>query len=225
MKAEELLFFFRRGFIPGPNESEETFLKRAISRPQLSLCEWKEISHPLLEQWGFSIDWIPISYSSTKLLPWEGAVFWAKEDGTSSIQLKAYSTEILMHEAIHAAREAFDEPVFEEFLAYMTSTAAWKRWVGPMFQRVWEFPFFALAVFFIPFFPVVASITLAYFIGRLLYRHFFFCRIKKQVPLSVLLCLTDREIRSGKISQTSSLRLQLIEALFDVEDLIPNLLS
>ena len=212
MNGKELLALFRRGLVPGPNESEEAFIKRAASHFPLSLPEWEEVAPLLQTEWGFAMDWVPLTYSSEKLLLWEGAVFWIREDGSSFIQLKKHSPEILIHEAVHAAREAFNEPVFEEFLAYATCRASWRRFLGPLFTHIWEFPLFALAIFFIPFFPWISSLVVAFFFGRLLFRHFFFSRMKRIVSPSVLLCLTDREIFTGKILY-SSLRAQLIEEL------------
>jgi hypothetical protein len=215
---------FRRGFIPGPHESEETFLKRVESRPPLLSPEWHAVAPQLLSQCGFSIDWVPIVYSSKRLFPWEGAVFWTQESGQPLIQLRPTlqtkqlwgnsRAEILVHEAIHAARESFDQPQFEEFLAYAASTVSWKRWLGPLFTRPWEFPLFALSIFSLPFFPWVAAPLLTLFLGKSFYNHYLFHDLKKSLPFPVLLCLTDREIKEKTISKTPlSPRLQLIEAL------------
>ncbi len=169
----------------------------------------------LPEVWGFSIDWVPLQFSSKKLYFWEGAVFW----DTPMIQIhpklqtkKLFGnslTEILHHESIHAARETFDEPFFEEVLAYRTSPYAWKRFLGPIFQRVWEFPLFALACFVFPLlFPIVV-----FFVLRLFYKQALLNRLSRKYPLAVLLCLTDKEIRSQKIKWDNSPRCQLISAL------------
>jgi len=230
VRSDQLLALFQRGFIPGPHESEEAFLMRVQSRPSLSLPEWQEIASSLQREWGFSIDWVPITYSAKKLLPWEGALFWIQEDGNPLIQLRRSlqskkmwgnsRPEILLHEAIHAARETFNEPRFEEFLAYTTSHTSWKRWLGPLFQRPWEFPLFALAVFGIALFPLASCLILAFFIGRSFYNHYLFYSLKKKIPLPILLCLTDSEIRRGNPFQekvnsetAGTLRLQLIEVL------------
>ncbi len=207
MTPEHLLELFKRGLIPGPSESEEEFLARVSSRPHLN--------HLPSTPFGFTIDWIPITYSSKKLLPWEGAVFWTI-DGQSHIQLrpnKPPSLEILHHESIHAAREAFHEPQFEEFIAYATSPARWKRFIGPLFQRIWEFPLFALALLT----PYTLPIP-AFFLLRLLYRHYHFHKIKKNLPLSVIVCMTDQEIKRGLESATSTPRLELIKALHKLGD-------
>lgn len=230
MEPDLLLSFFKRGLIPGPSESEDAFIRRIQSHQPLPFPEWKEIATPMLAKWGFSIDWIPITYSSKGLLPWEGAVFWIKENGQPLLQLRPSlqtkklwgnsSSEILMHEAIHAAREAFHEPQFEEFLAYTTSRTPWKRWFGPFFQRFWEFPLLTLALFSLPLFPKISLPILLLFLGRFFYRLHLFRRLKREVPLPILLCLTDREIQKGIIAQAPLLadnsmspRYQLIEAL------------
>ena len=208
LEKHELLGFFKRGLIPGPSETEEAFLNRV--RERLPLPEWQRVKR-LPEEWGFSIDWVPLQFSSKKLYFWEGAVFW----DTPMIQIqprlqsKNMLTEILHHESIHAAREAFDEPFFEEVFAYRTSPVAWKRFLGPIFQRVWEFPLFALACFIFPFlFPIVV-----FFFLRLFYKQHLMRRLSQKYPLSVLLCLTDKEIRSQKIVWDNSPRCQLISAL------------
>jgi len=219
----ELLSLFRRGLIPGPSETEEAFLFRASSRPPLP--DWNDVP-PLPSAWGFSIDWVPLSYSSKKLLPWEGAIFW----DTPLIQLHPVLqtktlfgnslSEILHHESIHAAREAFHEPAFEEILAYSVSRSRWKRFFGPLFQRIWEFPLFAAAFFFFSFLPLISFPILSFFIFRLVYKQLLFYRLKKKLPLPVLLCLTDREIRTFARSNVSfaadsTPRGQLIAALLN----------
>lgn len=191
MENKELLSFFKRGLIPGPSETEEEFLKRVEASPPLPA--WSAIK-PLPTQWGFTIDWVPLVYSKKKLLPWEGALFF---DDHIQLHPKLQTkklfgnslTEILHHESIHAARIAFNEPRFEEFLAYCTSPS-WKRLIGPLFSRIWEFPLFALSLLF---FPYALPISL-FFLARLFYKHHLFSRAKKTFPLSVLLCMTDQEI-------------------------------
>jgi hypothetical protein len=106
-------------------------------------------------------------------------------------------TDILHHESIHAAREAFNEPQFEEVLAYSISSSPWKRFLGPLFQRMWEFPLCLASLFFFPYtFPVPA-----FFFFRLVYKQILFHRLKKKVPLPAILCLTDREIRTLAFSR------------------------
>lgn len=209
MNKELLLAYFKRGLIPGPSETEEAFLNRVEASP--ARPEWNEVP-PLASVWGFSIDWVPLVYSKKKLLPWEGAIFWSDH-----IQLHPKlqtqnlfgnsQTEILHHESIHAARIAFNEPAFEEFLAYATSQSKWKRFLGPLFTRIWEFPLFALSLFSLWTLPVPL-----FFLVRLIQKHIVFHRAQKKFTFPILLCLTDNEIRTRTV-QATSLRKQLIEEL------------
>ncbi|HEY5235722.1 MAG TPA: hypothetical protein VIJ14_06055, partial [Rhabdochlamydiaceae bacterium] len=77
-----LLEYFHRGLIPGPEESEEAFLKRIQQVKPLAHPEWDEVSVP------FKIDWVPISYSNHKIAWWEGAATWISEEELPSIQLR-----------------------------------------------------------------------------------------------------------------------------------------
>jgi len=209
----ELLALFRRGFIPGPEEAEEAFLSRVENRPPLALAEWESVTGHLLQQWGCAVDWVPITYARKRLLPWEGAAFLSSPSALPHLVLKSSSPEILTHEAVHAARETFNEPLFEEFLAYSTSPTRWKRWLGPIFQRVWEFPLACLASFCFLFFPWIAGPIFLFFLIRLVYLHHLFHRMKQRESLAVLLCLTDEEIKRGCVAENDSLRVRLIDTL------------
>jgi hypothetical protein len=211
LSTDELLSLFRRGLIPGPSETEAEFLARASSKSPLP--EWSSIP-PLPPQWGFSVDWVPLIYSKKNLLPWEGALCRDTHIQLHPrLQTKSLFgntlTQILHHESVHAVREAFDEPQFEELIAYRTAPTAWKRFIGPLFSRVWEFPLFTASLFFL---PLACPIPL-FFCLRLLYKQFLFHRNK--LPLPILLCLTDQEIRSNKIFITHLPRSRLIAALLN----------
>lgn len=223
MNDEELLRFFRRGLIPGPAESEESFLARVINSPQLSYTEWQDVSVKTFSLFGCAIDWMPITYSNRRLAWWEGAATWISD--TPFIQLRSglqkgkylgyERTEILAHEAIHAARIKFDEPQFEEMLAYSVSKENWKRFLGPLFSRSWE-PFLLLLAIFSGYFWIsIPLIVLFFSMAWLGWRHYLFHRQKKRLPLSVILCLTDKEIRTGRIGNDSTLRSRLIFQLFE----------
>lgn len=132
---QKLREFAKRGLLVGPKESEEAFLKRC------------ERAQPVSSQKLFSLipDWISVEYSNKGLLPWQGAV--VTTDGiTQSVQLRALfgqkkrylglyeRAEILSHEMVHAVRMAFDEPLFEEILAYRTATTRLRTFLGPLFR-------------------------------------------------------------------------------------------
>ncbi len=196
-----LLEYFNRGLIPGPDESEDAFLKRAGQAQPLSHVEWKELSSPF----GFVIDWVPLSYSNHKIAWWEGAATWISEDQLPSIQMRTnfqkgsflgYSrSEVLTHEAVHAARMRFEEPQFEEILAYSTAPQAWKRFFGPLFSRTWEPLVLMLSVMLGVFWPLIPLLLLGLSLGWLSYRQWIFKRCCRKLSLPAVLCLTDREMR------------------------------
>ena len=144
---KQLREYTKRGLIAGPNESEEAFLGRCnASNP----CSSQEL-------FSLSPDWIAVEYSNKGLLPWQGAV--VTTDGESqSVQLRAAfarkkrylglyeGAEILAHEAVHAVRMAFNEPIFEEILAYRTATTRLRRFLGPVFRSAKESVLFLLTL-------------------------------------------------------------------------------
>lgn len=199
----------------------------------------------LKEKTGFTLPWIPVLYSNKKLALWHGGCAWIyqKEKGGPKgafFQLRrAFSTqdkafgyskeEILIHEAVHAARMEFEEPQFEEFLAYRTSPNRFRRAFGPVFSNAAEAVIFLLSLFvpivlffYIPLYydliPFALPLLVIFWgLFRLGYRH----RILNQCyqKLSglcastqradhLLLLLTDREMK-----QFSQLPLEKLKAL------------
>lgn len=207
-----LLGYFQRGLIPGPDESEEAFLQRVEQAQTLSHFEWKEVS----SAFGFVIDWVPISYSNHKISWWEGAATWISEDRLPSIQLRTsfkkgsflgYSrSDVLAHEAVHAARTRFEQPQFEEVLAYSTAPQAWKRFFGPLFSRTWEPLVLLLSVVLGVFIPLVPVLLISFALGWLSFRQWIFKRCYQKLSLPTVLCMTDREMR--KFAWMSELEIQ-----------------
>lgn len=131
----------RLGWIPGPEESEEAYVKRLYIGN--SIEEWSKCSADLRKQVDIAPRSFPIFYSNEKLTPWQGAMSWIYEERgviRCSIQLRKgkINLEALAHEAIHAARAAFDEPKWEEALAYLVSKKKWRRFLGPIVEKSWE---------------------------------------------------------------------------------------
>lgn len=230
---EELLLLSQRGLIAGPGEKEEAFLERvkAFLAPhshvgdKISSEEWNSARQRTKELFGVEVDWVAGFYSKQDLPLWQGAVTWIEEGSAPLIQLRPTlrhrallgiykRNEILAHESIHAARTAFEEPRFEELLAYQTSSSCWRRYFGPLFRSNWEtmlfffslmlFPLFQIALFFLGIdllwllpLPFLAP---AYFLIRLIAAQRTFLRCCKALqeattsPLHVLLRLTDDEI-------------------------------
>ncbi len=194
-----LLEYFRRGLIPGPEESEEAFLFRVEQAKPLVRPEWGDVALP------FKIDWVPITYSNHKIAWWEGAATWISEEDLPAVQLRknfekgsflGYKrSEVLSHEAIHAARMRFEEPLFEEVLAYSTAPQAWKRFLGPLFSRTWEPLVLMVGVAVGVFWPLVPVIVIGITLGRLSYRQSIFKKCCRKLSFPIALTLTDQEMK------------------------------
>jgi hypothetical protein len=151
MESQELLSLNAEGFIPGPNEAQESFLERvratreffAKQETVLPSHHWHWPAEQLKTLFDFSPRWCAASYSSKGLAPWQAAATWIDVKRIYLIQLRPSlwvswmvdRNEILAHEAAHAARAAFDESKFEEFFAYLTSSSKWRRVIGPLFRK------------------------------------------------------------------------------------------
>jgi len=209
---------FHRGLIPGPSEDEKTFLER-ISRLTTQPNQEQEAHVITLNLFGFSVDWVPVFYSNQELPFWEGAATWIGQ--TPSIQLRenfkkgSYlgyrREEVLAHEAIHAARIAFEEPQFEEVLAYRTSKNRLRKWAGPLFRKSWESAVFMISLVpaFLGYFWIPLA-ALGWLSIRLAWTQWTLQRCLRKLPLSLIVCLTDAEIR-----KFSRLSLADIQAHFE----------
>lgn len=99
--------------------------------------------------------WIPLLFSGHRLSWWHGGCAWifqlTDETPTGAfLQLrpafkkaKRYlglydREELIAHESAHVGRMCFEEPKFEEVLAYRSASSAFRRWFGPIAQSPWE---------------------------------------------------------------------------------------
>jgi hypothetical protein len=213
MEPHELINWNRRGLIPGPKESESSFLARCSHSKSIT-------SQTLFD---ISPDWVHIQYSKQGLRFWEGGCTWIEENQTkiqlhpSLLKNKMHfgytGQEMLTHELVHAVRSAFDEPIFEEMLAYQTSSSPLRRFWGPLVRTPKESLIGVLAIlsftllsFFEPFYflALTSLLTLCGFaILRLFHAQRQFKRalnnisklVSKERLLSFLLHLSDQEIR------------------------------
>lgn len=111
--------------------------------------------------YGIRPHWIPLFFSDHQLVPWQGGCAWIfqiAEDSPRGALLQLRSgfrnrstylglynrDELLAHEMAHVGRTAFDEPHFEEFLAYRSSKSPFRRWFGPIFKSYWESMLFVI---------------------------------------------------------------------------------
>lgn len=116
--------------------------------------------------YGIKPTWIPIFFSNHRLHFWHGGSAWIfqqnEETPTSSFfQLRRtfrhsdtylgiyHRDEIIAHELCHVGRMLFEEPQYEEILAYQSSPSKLRRWLGPIVQSPWESALFVFLLFFI----------------------------------------------------------------------------
>lgn len=203
----------KRGLIPGPEECEETFFAR---------CVRSASNASSAQLWDMKLDWVKILYQSKGLHFWEGGCTWIEGDQTL-IQLHPSffkkrrhwgycQEEIISHELVHVIRGAFEEPIFEEILAYHTSPSPFRRYWGPLWRTTHETTAFLIILFLCTiasFFEPLgwcawgcSALLLGYFSVRLIRNQRIFKRalqrikghvgIEKSLPL--MLHLTDQEI-------------------------------
>ncbi len=247
-----LLELNSQGIIPGPNETEEAFCKRAeycLSlreqigeklKGELPFIENErpsdEFLQPALSEtnqlFGSSPAWVPLFFSNYRLAPWHGGCAWifqqSEETPTSAfLQLRRafassetylglYSRkELIAHELCHVGRMCFEEPRFEEILAYRTSPSLFRRWLGAIAQSSWEttafflilclilaVDFFAVPMLWLKLLPLILVLAALF---RLTKRQseFSSCLARleellhdKSRALALIYRLTDREIVS-----------------------------
>ena len=229
-----------RGLIPAPHESEAHFFHRCsnLSTNSSTLCYQSAKALYDIEP-----DWVEITFASKGLRFWEGGCTWIGEEGVT-LQLKppfqkrvsylGYKRdEVIAHELVHVVRSHFEEPIFEEILAYQTSTFPFRRYCAPFFRTSGEATLFVCALMvalgaslfetlqlgaFIAFFCLVAGGFL-----RLMRAQCTFARTKKSLStlvgeekaLAVMLRLSDKEIISyAKTRATTELRWKLITTAY-----------
>lgn len=138
--------------IPASFEQIESNLSQSILKPAFAVSE---------ELFDITPDWIPIVFSNDQMPPWHGGCAWIFQlsDDTPTaalLQLRKQfynaerylglydRTEIASHELSHVGRMLFEEPRFEEVLAYRTSKSRLRRWLGPIVESAKESLWFVL---------------------------------------------------------------------------------
>lgn len=212
---EELLYYNRRGLIPGPSETEKEFIERVKTLnekkiPTNCLCFYKSLK---LTQSALDIapDWLNIEWK--KMAPWHGAVT-VIEDRSVTVELSALlfkrqkgllfyrQEEILAHEIAHVGRMAFDEPIFEEYIASQMAPTSIRRFLGALLEKPCEI--YTLLI------SVVALWT--YFIIELLgnslsaYLFYFLATI----PIAVIAKGTVRQVKRNRMFKKCLENLQKI---------------
>lgn len=180
MDDKQLLEFNALGLIPGPCESENEFLKRVNYCLSLKdnlpfTCSYPTPivgeDHPLEKtKQFFDIQpfWVPIQHNNYQLRPWHGAAAWIFQENddlpvSAFIQVRKKMThkkkylgfyelsELINHELAHVGRMMFEEPKYEEMLAYKTSNSSFRRFFGSIIQSSNISMLFMLSIFLILF--------------------------------------------------------------------------
>ena len=107
--------------------------------------------------------WIPLFISNYKLSPWHGGCAWIfkldehaptaaffqlrKAFKSSERYLAMYSRkELIAHELAHVGRMSFEEPRYEELIAYRSAQSGFRRWFSPIVQSSMESALFVTVV-------------------------------------------------------------------------------
>ncbi len=217
------------GFWRGPQENEQDFEKRVFALLARSQNFGEHHPHILsanqILQEVFNFTYPPdyIYFSNEGLSFWEGAALWIEESNQITmplVQLRksfrcgsflGYTTaEVLAHELVHAARIAFNDPKYEEMIAYKTASRRWRAYFGPMFESYQETVWFlvigalslSISLFFFPviFLPFLMTFIYVY---RLIKKHLQFERAQNKLTpflkgsrqeLALMARLSDKEI-------------------------------
>lgn len=256
LSEKDLFNLNRQGIVPGPNESEEDFLKRADYclglRSHLEKELGKDLPFPATSEsaadafpvalatarsfYDISPGWLPVYFSDHKLTLWHGGCAWIfqEKEGApkgalmqvrqqfrrAETYLGIYSKqELAVHEFAHVGRMCFEEPKFEELLAYRSSKSWFRRWFGPIIKSPLESIIFVIVLVmtvlmdlslvtmgyeefyrFAMWFKLIPLMMIAAALCRLWLRHRQFNRCREKLaeffthPDGVIYRLTDREI-------------------------------
>ncbi|MBN2478956.1 MAG: hypothetical protein JXA94_01880 [Parachlamydiales bacterium] len=153
-------------------------IKEKIMRPR-----WNWTRAQLLSLFDISPTDLAIYYSDQNLSFLQPAATWILSFGDDNnikipllqfrhvLRKKTYLwiytlDEILAHEAVHAARVAFDEPKTEEIFAYLTASSHFRRVFGPIVKTnkdiVIFFSFLFLSLLFQAFWVMSSISTFSY---------------------------------------------------------------
>ncbi|KAF3363051.1 Uncharacterized protein PHSC3_000387 [Chlamydiales bacterium STE3] len=116
--------------------------------------------------YGIQPSWVQIIYSNEKLAYWHGGAAWIfqmEENSPTAAFLQLRSSfltkekylgvlstqELVVHELSHVGRMQFEEPKFEEMLAYRSSASWLARNLGPVVQSSKESLVFVLTLLMI----------------------------------------------------------------------------
>lgn len=214
--------------IPGPSETEDEYRTRCQQLKRSDSPLFSPLAKHLFE---VEAPWVSLHYKNKGLHFWEGGCTWIEGESvtlqlkkvfeTKSRYLLLYSKEeLIAHEVVHAARSAFEEPLFEEVLAYQTASSSFRKYMGPLFRSSKEVLglWLTLATLFIT--PWIGTAVSFFFVFRLIRTQRLFASAKRKaltlVPpekvLPLLVRLSDQEILTlARSASTRNLKVWIEE--------------
>jgi len=183
MTLEALIALSRDGFIAGPGESESDFEKRVAycknlhTELETSTTEETIEAHTITKRWfDITPTWVPCVFSNHQLSLWHGGCAWIfqKDDKTPTgafLQLRKTfkknkmflgiyrRNEFIAHELCHVGRMMFQEPRFEEVIAYQSASSSFQRFFGPLIRSSFEAILFTLILMMIVLIDVMILMT------------------------------------------------------------------
>ncbi len=148
-----------------PFAAEDTDLSRSALEESFELTK---------KLYDINPGWVPCFFSNYQLAPWHGGCAWIfqKDDDTpmgAFLQLRkalhrktSYlgiykRKELVGHELCHVGRMMFDEPEFEEMLAYRTASSGFQKTFSSLVRSSIEAMIFLLTVFMIAAVDIMAA--------------------------------------------------------------------
>ncbi len=173
--SEELFQANSHGIFPYPDESRDSFLHRIMQRKKLEQdreailqraygdkpytilqdSEWESTTQIMQHHFDVNFIWPLSTFSKVGLRFYElGATF--SFEGNCILQMKkkklfsSLHEEVLLHEAIHIARQDLKSQKYEEIFAYSLSKSFFRKFFGPLFRKPQECLFFVFGAIVAP---------------------------------------------------------------------------
>lgn len=217
---------YEKGFLPGPKETKEEFYHRIIETEKIIQNpekHFKESLTPLNPSTLLSLKKNLFFYgSSTSIYETKNGIcipVISKPSKFSSLFVQ--KQEILAHEKVHARRALFEEPMFEEVLAFRTSPSFLRRYFSPILctpSQTYLFLFLGALSYF-SIIPLLGYISFLNFNLHRKQKAITRCLKRYTLKEGMLQGMTDKEILAlskGKIGQIdlSLFRWKFLHTLF-----------
>lgn len=223
---------YKDGFIPGPEESEIEFYERVKSVKKIlgNPKKYLPFKGPMKLLNGATLSLpsknLPFHASSTLIVEVAGVTLSIIKEPSRLSSLFVSRQEVINHELVHAKRAMFNEPKFEEMIAYQTSSSKLRKTLSPIVNSTQETLVFILFTFLVPFSPLPFITYFSYLSIRLFKKTMTFNKCIKQLQLSsqgnekFIEGMTDKEIilvasKGVENLNTSSFRWKFLQEVYE----------